>query len=91
MVGPLGGSGTGFLRTLGGQFKAFGNLGPAGLKLLITPALTLAVLLSIDTLNLFAHNEHFHPNEDTLRNFWPPLQGLFEIILVEPDTETDSG
>jgi hypothetical protein len=48
-------------------------------------------LLSIDTLNLFAHNEHFHPNEDTLRSFWPPLQGLFEIILIEPDPDTDSG
>ncbi len=42
-------------------------------------------LLSIDTLNLFVHNQHFYPNENTLRPFWPQLQGLFEIILVEPD------
>lgn len=47
-------------------------------------------LLSVDTLNLFVHNQHFYPNEVDLRAFWPPLQGLFEIILVEPgsnDTE----
>ena len=42
-------------------------------------------LLSIDTLNLFVHNQHFYPNEDTLRRFWAQLQGLFEIILIEPD------
>jgi hypothetical protein len=44
-------------------------------------------LISIDTLNLFVHNQHFYPNEDNLRGFWPQLQGLFEIILVEPDGE----
>ena len=43
------------------------------------------MLLSIDTLNLIVHNQHFHPNEDMLRAFWRQLQGLFEIILVEPD------
>ncbi len=48
-------------------------------------------LLSIDTLNLFVHNQHFYPNEDTLRNFWLQLQGLFEIILIEPDADSDSG
>lgn len=42
-------------------------------------------LISIDTLNLFVHNQHFLPNQDTLRRFWPRLQGLFEIILIEPD------
>ena len=47
-------------------------------------------LLSIDTLNLFVHNQHFYPNEDTLRNFWLQLQGLFEIILIEPDADNDS-
>ena len=47
-------------------------------------------LLSIDTLNLFAHNQHFYPNEDTLRGFWLQLQGVFEIILIEPDQETES-
>lgn len=42
-------------------------------------------LISIDTLNLFVHNQHFYPNEDSLRPFWPQLQGLFEIILIESD------
>lgn len=46
-------------------------------------------LLSVDTLNLFVHNQHFYPNEDALRGFWPPLQGLFEIILIEPDEADD--
>lgn len=46
-------------------------------------------LLSIDTLNLFAHNQHFYPNEDDLREFWPQLQGLFEIILVEPNGDDE--
>lgn len=43
-------------------------------------------LLSVDTLNLFAHNQHFHPTEPTLRTFWSELQGLLEITLVEPST-----
>ncbi len=47
-------------------------------------------IISIDTLNLFAHNEHFYPDEDTLRNFWNHLQGLFEIILIEPDGDEES-
>jgi hypothetical protein len=47
-------------------------------------------LLSIDTLNLFVHNQHFHPDEDALRSFLPPLQGLFEIILIEPDGDDES-
>lgn len=46
-------------------------------------------LLSIDTLNLFVHNQHFYPNEDDLRGFWPQLQGLFEIVLVEPNGEDE--
>ena len=41
-------------------------------------------LLSIDTLDLFVHNQHFHPNEETLRSFWTQLQGLFEILMSEP-------
>jgi hypothetical protein len=45
--------------------------------------------LSVETLHLLVHNQHFYANEDTLRGFWPPLQGLFEIILVEPDEEND--
>lgn len=47
-------------------------------------------LLSIDTLNLFVHNQHFSPNEDMLRDLWRYLQGLFEIILVEPDADNES-
>lgn len=42
-------------------------------------------LLSIDTLDLLVHNQHFHPNDEDLRSFWRDLQGLFEIILVESD------
>lgn len=50
VVGTLGGSGSGSLGMLAGQWKAFGSLGAADLKILVIPALTLAVLLSIDTL-----------------------------------------
>lgn len=46
-------------------------------------------LISIDTLNLFVHNQHFYPNEDDLRSFWLQLQGLFEIILVEPNGDDE--
>jgi hypothetical protein len=46
-------------------------------------------LISIDSLNLFVHNQHFYPNEDGLRDFWTQLQGLFEIVLVEPDGMID--
>lgn len=42
-------------------------------------------LISIDSLNLLVHNQHFYPNEDKLREFWTSLHGLFEIILVEPE------
>ncbi|RMH34192.1 MAG: hypothetical protein D6694_15355 [Gammaproteobacteria bacterium] len=48
-------------------------------------------LLSIDSLNLFVHNQHFYPNEDILRNFWQQLEGLFQIILVEPDENEEAG
>jgi hypothetical protein len=41
-------------------------------------------LISVDTLNLFVHNQHFNPTEDTLRQFWKQLQGLLEITLIEP-------
>ena len=49
IVGPLATSG-GFLDVIVGRWKAIGALDFAGLTMLITPALTLAVLLSIDTL-----------------------------------------
>ncbi|MBW1677882.1 MAG: hypothetical protein JRJ13_14465 [Deltaproteobacteria bacterium] len=48
-------------------------------------------LLSIDSLNLFVHNQHFYPNEDILRRFWQQLEGLFQIILVEPDGNEETG
>ncbi len=40
---------------------------------------------SVDTLNLFVHNQHFCPDEQMLRRFWAQLEGLFEIILLEPE------
>ena len=50
VVGPVGGSGSGFLDSFAGRWKAIGNLSLAELQYLVVPALTLAVLLSIDTL-----------------------------------------
>lgn len=53
VIGPLasgGGSGGGFVDALLGRWQAIAELDPADLALLVTPALTLAVLLSIDTL-----------------------------------------
>lgn len=44
-------------------------------------------LISVDSLNLFVHNQYIYPNEDTLRRFWMQLERLFQIILVEPDVE----
>lgn len=49
VVGALGGSGAGFWESIAGRWKSFG-VGAADWKMLVTPALTLAVLLSIDTL-----------------------------------------
>ena len=50
VVGPLSGPGGGFLEAIAGRWRGIGALNPAELKVLITPALVLAVLLSIDTL-----------------------------------------
>jgi SulP family sulfate permease len=50
IVGPFAGSGAGFLQTLLSRWRAIAGLNPADLTFLITPALTLAALLSIDTL-----------------------------------------
>jgi len=44
-------------------------------------------LLSVDTLHLFVHNEHYYPTEDELRRLWQTLEGFFEIILTEPEDE----
>ena len=50
IVGPLGGSGEGFGDAILGRWKSIGDLTPAGLRDVIIPGATLAVLLSIDTL-----------------------------------------
>jgi SulP family sulfate permease len=50
IVGPLGGSDAGFGEAMIGRWQAVGNLNFAQLRSLLVPALTLAVLLSIDTL-----------------------------------------
>jgi len=50
IVGPLGGSGSGFLEAILGRWRAVGSLDLRALGQLLVPAATLAVLLSIDTL-----------------------------------------
>lgn len=51
VVGSLGGGGGGsFTEVVVGRWKAAGNLGFGDVALLLMPAITLAVLLSIDTL-----------------------------------------
>jgi SulP family sulfate permease len=49
VIGPLGGGGSP-VGALAERFAALGGLGLADLRLLLMPALTLSVLLSIDTL-----------------------------------------
>lgn len=50
VVGSLGGSGGSFTDAMTGRWHAAGNIGLEQVKYLAIPALTLAVLLSIDTL-----------------------------------------
>lgn len=50
VVGPVGAGVGGFLDAFTGRWQAMGGLGLAALGQLFVPALTLAVLLSIDTL-----------------------------------------
>ncbi|MGB9105776.1 MAG: SulP family inorganic anion transporter, partial [Terriglobales bacterium] len=50
VVGPLSESNAGLLATMAVRWQAFSAFNPQHLNLVITPALTLAVLLSIDTL-----------------------------------------
>jgi SulP family sulfate permease len=50
VIGPLGGSGPGLLSAFSGRLTAIRAMGLADLPALLIPALTLAVLLSIDTL-----------------------------------------
>jgi len=50
VVGPLGTGGGSFTDALAGRWHAMGDTGVGELKYIAVPALTLAVLLSIDTL-----------------------------------------
>lgn len=50
VIGSLGGAGAGFFNTFASRWKAIGALGLPDLLAMGVPALTLAVLLSIDTL-----------------------------------------
>lgn len=50
VVGSLGGGGPGFFEALTVRWRAVGGLGFGDVHVLLVPAMTLAVLLSIDTL-----------------------------------------
>ena len=50
ILGPLSASGSGFLAGMADRWRPLGSLHMAQLEMLFFPALTLAVLLSIDTL-----------------------------------------
>ncbi len=50
IVGTFGGSGGSFTEVMAGRWQAVGNVGMDQLMYIAVPALTLAVLLSIDTL-----------------------------------------
>lgn len=50
IVGPLGGSGDGFLGAIAGRWAAIGGMTASDLMAVAVPALTLTILLSIDTL-----------------------------------------
>jgi len=50
VIGPLTQPGTAFLSTVTARWHVFSGFDPRQLYLVVTPALTLAVLLSIDTL-----------------------------------------
>lgn len=50
VVGPLAGASGGFSKAFSGRWQSIGHLTLEDLKKLVVPALTLAVLLSIDTL-----------------------------------------
>jgi SulP family sulfate permease len=50
VVGPVGGFGAGFFEAFAARWKAVAAVRPAQLLALASPAITLAVLLSIDTL-----------------------------------------
>src|SRR5512143_3815107 len=50
VIGSLRGQGAGLFETLGGRWKAVGALELSNVYSVVVPAITLAVLLSIDTL-----------------------------------------
>ena len=50
VIGPLGGGEAGFVEALGARWQAIGALGAPQFAAVLVPALTLTVLLSIDTL-----------------------------------------
>lgn len=50
VIGPVGSASGGFATAFSDRWQALGGLGPGDLQMLLVPALTLAVLLSIDTL-----------------------------------------
>jgi SulP family sulfate permease len=50
VVGPLGGEGGGLLQAFSARMSSLGDLGIAAIRDLAVPAMTLAALLSIDTL-----------------------------------------
>jgi SulP family sulfate permease len=50
VIGQIGGAGPSFGESFSGRFAAFGGLGAADMKHVLGPAVTLAVVLSLDTL-----------------------------------------
>jgi len=44
-------------------------------------------LLSHNDMNYFVHNQYYAPNEESLRGYWGQLEGLFQILLVEPEAD----
>jgi sulfate permease, SulP family len=50
VIGRLGGGDASFVSAFVARFAAFGDVGLADLRLIVVPALTLSILLSIDTL-----------------------------------------
>lgn len=41
--------------------------------------------ISLSTLNSLVHNEEYATNEKQIREIWTKLEGLFKIILLEPE------
>lgn len=60
---------------------------PAQLKTLKKFISQKEELFSHDSMNFFVHNQYYPPNEELLRGFWGQLEGLFQIILIEPGSD----